>query len=88
MTNNNGFKKAFRPALWLASLGALISLLACTFVTGSGIFEELMPIWLVLIFAGINFVMARIPAIATRLWTRVAINVAIIILAAACLHFL
>ena len=88
MTNNESFKKAFRPALWLSSLGALIYLFACTFVTGSGIIETLVPIWLAVIFAGINFVIARIPAIATRFWARALINVAIIIIAASSLIFL
>ena len=86
MTNKEGFKKAFRPALWLASLGTLISLLACTYVTGSGIFEKLVPILLAVIFTGINFVIARIPSIATRFWKRALINFAIIVIAAISLH--
>ena len=87
MTKKEGFKKAFIPAMWLSSLGALISLFACTFLLGSGIFETLVPIWLAIIFAAINFVTARIPAIASRFWLKAAINVVLIVVAAACLHF-
>ena len=88
MTKNESFKKVFRPDLWLVSIGTLISLLACTFVTGSGIFETYAPIWLAVVFAVLNFVMARIPVIATRFWLKSSINVVIIIIAASCLHYL
>jgi hypothetical protein len=88
MTTKERFTQYFRPALWLASLGALISLFACTFLIGSGIFEKLAPIGLAVVFTGINLAMARIPAIARHSWLKTAANVVFVILASACLHFI
>jgi hypothetical protein len=73
--NKDALHKTLKSAVWVAFPGALISLLACTLLLGSGIFEMLMPVLLTVVFAVISIVIAYIPYTAKRLWLKIAISV-------------
>lgn len=74
---NRGFLvKALKSAAVVVLPGSLISLVLCTLMLGSDIFEMLMPVWLVIIFAVISFALSRVPFISRRLWARLVISAA------------
>lgn len=74
--NRDFLVKALKSAAAVVLPGAFISLLVCTLMLGSDIFEMLMPVWLVIIFAVISFVLSRVPFISRRLWARLVISAA------------
>ncbi len=79
--NKDALYKAMRSAALIALPVALISLLVCTFLLGSGIFEKFLPLCLTLIFAALSFAAARIPYTAKRLWLRITIPAAAVTIA-------
>jgi len=85
--NKSVLVKALKSAVWIALPGAIISLLFCMFIIGSGVFEMLLPVWLCIIFTVISFALARIPVTANHSWMKIIISAAVITVTAICLHF-
>jgi len=81
------FVKALKSTAWIVFPCALISLFVCTMMMGSGLFEMLLPVWLVLIFTGISFVLTRIPFFASRPVVKITADAILAVAAALCLHF-
>lgn len=80
--------KALGSAVWLVLPGALISLLLCTLILGSGIFEMLLPVWLVLIFTVLSFVRSRVAFLANHAYKTIIISAVIIAITVIGLHLL
>lgn len=76
--NKNALVKALKSAIWIVLSGTLLSLLFCTLMLGAGIFEMLLPVWLVIIFTAISFAFARISFTANRLWLKTAISAVLV----------
>ena len=85
--NKSVLVKALKSAVWIALPGAIISLLFCMLILGSGVFQMLLPVWLGIIFTFISFALARIPVTANRLWMKITISAAIMTVTVICLRF-
>lgn len=80
MVTKDALSKALKAAAWTALPGALLSLLVCMLMLGSGAFQMLLPLWLGILFTAISLVLARIPGITRRLWLRAALSMAAVAL--------
>ena len=76
--NKKALVKALKSSIWIVLPGTFLSLQFCTLMLGKGVFEMMMPVWLVIIFTTINFVFARISFIANRLWLKIIISAMLI----------
>ena len=85
--NKSSLIKALKSAIWIALPGAIISLLFCMLILGSGVFQMLLPVWLCIIFTVISFALACIPVTANRLWMKIVISAAVMTVAVICLRF-
>ena len=85
--NKSSLIKALKSAVWIALPGAIISLLFCMLILGSGVFQMLLPVWLGIIFTVISFALERIPVTANHLWMKIVISATVITITAICLHF-
>jgi hypothetical protein len=83
--NKSAIVKALKAAVWIVLPGALLSLLFCTLLLGSGVFKMLLPVWLGIIYMAVSFAFARISFTANRLWLRIAISAVIITVTVICL---
>ena len=80
--------KALKSAAWIALPGALISLIVCTLMLGSGLFEMLLPVWLTILFTAVCIALEFIPFVRKRIWLKITVLVVLVAAAAICLHLL